>query len=504
MIITSEAELKQYLDKIEENLEKINNKISYLSYQRYIDKKQNPKITELQMLSSSILLDDVLFKTVNEWKDKVNDKTLKRRLEVWSDNLLIAKVDSKPEIIELQQVISFRIMSHKYKVDNNLYTLGEIRAIIRADKDKSKREKAWKSHTELNSLVADDMLKLFKLRNEAAKDVGFDTYVDLRLEKNNQMTKETVNELLNQLTNATNDFYKDLIESGAKELGIDTIEPWDVQYILEQLGGVEKSYFPKSRLDSSLEEWANYMNFSLDDYGIESVFLDIPYNGLTMGLDRKNIKILCNPDDGYSYYRTHFHELGHALHSALKEVDDYVLRRESTIFTEGIAEIFGYITSDLDWLTNFYKLNEEIATKALNSAIGPKYHYIRQRTAYCLFEYYAYEDLDQDFDRLMAKVDSEILNCAYDETPRWASNGWYVSYPVYWQNYVLADFVASQVHHHLKENVGSLVKDKAAYDYVIKNYISQGALIPWLDKVKLATGQDLNSKAIIEDLTKTY
>jgi oligoendopeptidase F len=246
------------------------------------------------------------------------------------------------------------------------------------------------------------------------------------------------------------------------------------------------------------------MDFTLEDYGIEPVFYDIPYNGLTMGLDRETIKILCNPDDGYTYYRTHFHELGHALHSALKEVDSYILRRESSIFTEGIAEIFGYITSDIKWLTEFYGLDDQLAIKTLQGAIGPKYHYIRQRTAYCLFEYKAYENLDQDMDKLMANIEAETLKCTYDETQRWASNGWYVSYPVYWQNYVLADFVASQVHHHLEENIGSLVSDKEAYNYVIKKYISQGALVPWLDKIKLGTQEKLNSKAIIEDLTKTF
>ncbi len=504
MKINSELELKTYLDNLENKLENINNKISQLSYQRYIDKEQKPEINTLQKQSSSILLNEDLFSLVSEWKGNVNDKVLSRRLEVWYNNLLIAKVDSKPEIIDLQQDISYKIMSNKYKVDNNNYTLGEIRAIIRADKNKHQREKAWKSHTELHNKVAKDMLELFRLRNKAAQELGYDTYVDLKLEMNNQMSKEVVMNLLNDLTAATDKFYKELLRKGADKLGIETIEPWDIQYILEQLGGVDKSFFPKNKLNSSLEEWANYMDFSLEDYGIESVFHDIPYNGLTMGLDRNTIKLLCNPDDGYSYYRTHFHELGHALHSALKEVDDYVLRRESTIFTEGIAEIFGYITSDKDWLTDFYKLDEEIATKALNSAIGPKYHYIRQRTAYCLFEYQAYENLEQDLDKLMASVDSNILDCTYNTTPRWSSNGWYVSYPIYWQNYVLADFVASQVHHHLKENIGSLVKDKKAFEYVVENYISEGALVPWLEKIKLGTGEELNSRAIISDLTKTF
>ncbi|MFP4457392.1 MAG: M3 family metallopeptidase [Clostridia bacterium] len=502
--ITKENDLKLYLDEIESKLEENSNKISKLSYQRYIDKEQKPEISELQKENSKILLDQTLHSTIKKWKGKIDDPLLSRRVEVWDEKITLSKVDSNPKIIELQQEVAYKVMSHKYKIDDKEYSLGEIRAITRADKNKNNRRKAWESHTELNNLVKKDMLRLFRLRNNVARKMGFDSYVDLKLEINNQMRKSEVINLLTTLTKSTDQFYEELLTNGAKKLGIEKIEPWDIQYILEQLGGVDKSYFPKTKLNESLSQWANHMDFKLEDYGIEPVFYDIPYNGLTMSLDRETIKILCNPDDGYTYYRTHFHELGHALHSALKEVDSYILRRESSIFTEGIAEIFGYITNDFKWLTDFYGLDEKVALNTLKSAIGPKYHYIRQRTAYCLFEYQAYSDLDQNMDKLMAEVESDILKCSYDETPRWASNGWYVSYPVYWQNYVLADFVASQIHHHLEKNIGSLVSDKKAYDYVIDNYISQGALIPWLEKIKEGTGEPLNSKAIIADLSVTY
>jgi len=498
--IDTEHELLIYLNELEMKLERLQNKVSTLNFQRYIDKQNNPEILELAQELSKIMLDPELHDQIAFWQGQVKDPILSRRLDVWSDSLLLAKVESKPEIVELQQKVAYQVMSHGYLVGGKRISLGEVRAIVRANPDKKAREAAWRSHNELNRIVSKEMLKLFRLRNKAAQELGFETYVDLRLEKNGQMSRERVETLLTELTTATQDFYKELIEKGAEKLGIETIEPWDVQYILEQQGGIPKAYFPKDRLNASLEQWAQHMGFSIDDYGIEPVFVDIPYNGLTMGLERDKIKILANPDDGYTYYRTHFHELGHALHSALKEIDHYILRRESSIFNEGMAELFGYISSDKSWLTDFYGLDEATAQKALESAVGPKFHYIRQRTAYCLFEYQAYQDLDQDLDELMAKIEQDVLHCTFDSTARWASNGWYVSYPVYWQNYVLADFVASQINHHLQREIGSLTSDRAAFDYVVEHYIKHGALVPWLDKVLLGTGKELDSEAVIADL----
>lgn len=499
--IKTEHDLQIYLNETEKKLEKLGNRLGELNFKRFIDKKNNPEIIELSKERSELMLDPDLHSHIAKWQGHVKDPTLARRVDVWSDTLLLARVEAKPEIVELQQQIAYTVMSHGYKVGDKRLSLGEIRAIIRANPNKKEREEAWRSHTELNNLVADDMLKLFSLRNEAAKQLGYSTYVDLRLEKNGMLTRQRVEELLKELTEATQSYYEDLIEEGAQKLGINTIDPWDIQYILEQQGGVPKQYFPKDKLNTSLEEWCNHMGFSMSDYGIEPVFIDIPYNGLTMGLSRNNIKILANPDDGFTYYGTHFHELGHALHGALKTVDAYILNRESSIYNEGMAEVFGYITHDLEWLKKFHNLSDDIAKQALRSSIGPKYHYIRQRTAYCLFEYEAYKDLDQDMNELMAKTEANILHCTYDPTPRWASNGWYVSYPVYWQNYVIADFIASQIHHHLNEHIGSLTTAKEAFDYVVKNYIQQGALVPWLEKVKKGTNKELNADAIIADLT---
>jgi peptidyl-dipeptidase A len=191
--------------------------------------------------------------------------------------------------------------------------------------------------------------------------------------------------------------------------------------------------------------------------------------------------------------------MGHALHSALKKVDSMVLRRESGIFTEGLAEVFGYITHHRAWLRQMGLSDQEIA-QAQAASLGPWFFYLRQRTAFCLFEYEVYKNPDQDLDALFAQIDAKIEGGCLDSTPRWAANAWYVNYPVYWQNYVLADVMSSQVHHHLESAYGSLYNCQSAYDFVIKHYIAPGALIPWMDKLESATGARLNAKALIADI----
>lgn len=494
----NETELKSYLDQLEHELETLNDQISTMSFQKFVDKRPNKEMVELEQRRATIMLDKQLADLINSFVGKVNEPVLAKRVEAWSNNLLAAQVTAKDEIMQLARTVGDRIIAHLYEVNGKRYDLGTIRGLVRSNPDRAIRKAAWMSSAELSEALAPDMLQLMKLRNQAAREAGFANYVDMSLSLNGMDTAE-VESILQELTTSTEQAYQAVIQAGAERLNLDAVEPWDIQYILEQSGEVPNQHFPKTNLIPAVSDWCQMMNINLEQLGITHHWIDIPYNGLSMTLGRKDIRILGNPTDGYAYYKTAFHELGHALHSALKEVDSLVLRRESGIFTEGLAEVFGYISHHPAWMRQMGLSDEEI-TKAQAASLGPWFFYLRQRTAFCLFEYEVYKNPDQDLDALFAQIDANIQGGRLDTTPRWAANAWYVNYPVYWQNYVLADVMSSQVHHHLERDFGSLYNSKAAYDFVIRHYIAPGALIPWMDKLEAATGARLNAKALIKDM----
>ncbi len=496
--INSQADLQSYLDSLEGKLEELNNQISGMSFQKYLDKKPNPRMAELEQQRAAIMLDRPLSQLINDWLGKVDCSLLERRLQAWSKNLLAAQVTARQEIMLLTRNLADRIIAHRYVVHGNRYDLGAIRGMVRSSPDRELRRAAWASSSELSQELAQNMLQLFKLRNAAAQEAGFDNYVDMSLQINGMATAE-VEAILQELTAATETTYQSILQAGAAKLGLSSIQPWDVQYILEQAGDVPNEHFPKDNILPALHQWGEAMGIDLKQLGISHHWIDIPYNGLTMTLNRKDIRILGNPTDGYAYYKTAFHEVGHALHSALKQVESTVLRRESGIFTEGLAEVFGYISHHPEWMRQM-GLNDAQIQSALAGSLGPWFFYLRQRTAYCLFEYAAYKNPEQDLDQLFAQTEATIAGGRVDSTPRWAANAWYVSYPVYWQNYVLADVMSSQVHHHLEQEYGSLYNSRAAYNFVNQHYIAPGATIPWMQKIETATGTRLNAQALIADL----
>lgn len=498
--ITNPTELQSFLDQVEDKLRLIGEESGELSFQRYLDKQPNPRIAELAGERSQIMLDPALRALVDTWYPRCEEPLLKRRLQLWQRSLVAGQVLSHPEIRALQQDLDQRMVAHRYLYRGERVSLGAIRNTVRFDRDAEARKEAWLSYRELSQQLAPDLLRLIKLRNQVSQQLGFQNYVDLIL-SHNEMSEEQVVGILNELLEKSQDKYEDVLRKGAKNLGIESIEPWDVQICLEAGEAAPPSYFPKDGIKPAVAAWAKTMGVDIEELGIEYVFVDIPYNGLCMGIKKGMTKILGNPQDGFAYYKTMFHELGHALHGALNEIETPMLKRDSGIFTEGLAEVFGYVAATPEWLAG-RNLPPGIAEKAMASTIGPTFHYLRQRSAYCLFEYEMYRNPDLDLDSLMARWDEQVLGCRYDATSRWAANAWFISYPVYWQNYVLADVMASQVHHHLNRSFGPLVTSKEAFDFVISHYIAPGAITSWLWKIEEATGEPLNPKALIEDLNR--
>ena len=499
-MVKTENDLVLYLNEIEARLEKIGQESGALSFDRFVDKQPKPRLIELEKERSAIVLDPVLNEVVNTWSERVVDPTLGRRVELWQNTLLGAKVAARPDVLKLTRELGDKIIAHKYNVNGELIDIGALRGILRANPNRALRQAAFESQAELSQTLEKGLLELISIRNLAAQEAGFANYVDLSIHLGG-MSTEQVESILRELTAATDPTYQSIIRRGAEQLGIASVEPWDVQYILEQSGQIDKSKFPVDKINASLETYVQSMGYaSLATLNITPCVVDIPYNGLCMGITRKDIRILFNPRDGFAYYKTAFHELGHALHSSLNAQEHLGMRRESGIFTEGIAEMFGYIPQHPDFLRSM-GLSEAEVNEARQALLGPLFHYLRQRTAYCLFEHSMYKNPSQDLDVLLGQVESEILGCSLNSSPRWASNAWYVNYPVYWHNYVLADVIASQVHEHLRENIGDLYNSKAAFDYCINTYIAPGASIPWLQKIAEGTGYELQAKALIQDLT---
>lgn len=498
MNFTDSKQLQAFLDQRERKLEDVSNEISKISYRRFVEKTSDPRLPGLEQQRAEMMLDPAFANLVEEWLPRVEEPVLRRRLENIRAQLQLARVASQPKILELARELNDLMVGYQYPLGGERVDITGVRQTVRANPDREQRKLAWHSYGELSEKMAPKLMELIELRNAEAAKLGYDTYADLILERSELSLVESEG-MLETLVTATNPVYLGVLEAGAAKLGLDKIEPWDVQFILESTSGVPDSLFPRDGILPAVRAWADSMGLDIDKLGIHMITADIPYNGLCMALGRNDIRILGNPADGYGYYKTSFHELGHALHGTMNKQEHLSLRREASVFNEAIAEVFGYVPGNERWLKE-RGLDHNQVQLALEAARGPQFHYLRQRTAYALFEYKLYRNTAINPDAVLGETEAWVLGCSANASPRWAANAWFLNFPVYWQNYVLADVIASQIHHDLEARFGPLHHTREAVDFVLEQYIAPGALKPWRQKLEENTGKPLAVDALVADI----
>ena len=124
-----------------------------------------------------------------------------------------------------------------------------------------------------------------------------------------------------------------------------------------------------------------------------------------------------------------------------------------------------------------------------------------------------YENPDQDLNSLWWKLVEKyqgIKKPRDRDKPDWASKIHIALYPVYYQNYMLGELLASQLYYYLKEKVlkdsskemVSFVNKKEVGDYLTNLFFSYGALYKWDELVQKSTGEELNPEYWIKQFAK--
>jgi len=111
-----------------------------------------------------------------------------------------------------------------------------------------------------------------------------------------------------------------------------------------------------------------------------------------------------------------------------------------------------------------------------------------------MYEVELYKDLDQDPIDLKRELMQKyrLLDITPEETGPVADMV-YVSYPLYLQNYVIAEVVSWKVHTALQEKFGeSYANNPAVGQYLIDNFYNDGNAINWQQRLKSATGKELD------------
>jgi peptidyl-dipeptidase A len=437
------------------------------------------------------------------------------------------------QIVELDTKVQETYNNYRPTLDGRQVTMSDIYTILTTERDSKRREAAWRASKAVGNVIIDDFLALVRLRNQAARKLGFDNYytMSIILGEQNPMALDVTFEELEWLTREPfARLKKDLDAILAQSYGIalQNLMPWHYHDPFFQRTPLVyeldlDQYYQGRDVRELAEKYYAGVGLPVDDILARSDLYDregkYPH-AFSEDVDRKgDVRVLANLQDSERWMETLLHELGHALYDKYHDPNEPWLLREPahSFTTEAVAMFFGRLSRNAAWMQKMLGLSDRETARIRQ--VSHRYLQFQQilfvRWALVMyhFEKALYADPDQDLNGLWWDLVEQYQRLRRPPGPPdagWASKLHFTTAPCYYHNYVLGELLASQLHHHIVHKVLGLesdegvsyVGDQRVGQYLRENVFGPGARYTWHDMIERATGEPLTPKYFVQQFVQ--
>jgi hypothetical protein len=430
-----------------------------------------------------------------------SDSLLNRRRELFLDEAVFTRITTDAKLLALEESITREEGNFRYKVADKQLTRAELSNMVAGNPDRRLREQAWKARAQIAPINAERIRKTITLRNELAlyhSDTIFSVFM-LRRKGADTQQIFTWFDFLRKETDAE---YRHLLDLMRRELHLEKIEPWDLEFYFSTLTtDFEKPHFVPAEGWPKTTKLAAGLGYDLEKLHVEMRAADLGFDGAAYPiLYGKDVKILSNRLSGIRYYDRLLHSTGHALHYSMMDEPSFLLRANGAeSFDEGLAEFMTLMLYRPEVSVPLFGLTtEQAATFAKRYRLKTLFD-LREKMADSLFEFEAYADPTQNLAALYNRIHAQYLGVDQHNVPVWAYNPMYGSDPIYLQSFVLAHMVARQIQHTVDDRFGPRWGTTAG-EFLRQKFYSRGAEQTVDQIMQSATGKPLDPQFLIDYL----
>jgi peptidyl-dipeptidase A len=463
-----------------------------------------------------------------EERDTLESPLLRRRVEVLYRTFAARQGDAEilGRIEELEAEANAVYGNHRSVVRGKKMGENEVRELLRLSEDPELRREAWGASKSVGREVEGTVRELARLRNQLAREQGYENYYARSLELQEIEAGELAS-VMGELESATDAPFKDIkrdVDAKLKEkFGVADVMPWHLSgpffHEAPDVAGIELDrYFEGEDLEDLTRK--TFDALGLDVRGVISKSDLYEREGKSQHafcarIGREypyDVRVLANVQPDSYWMEAMLHEFGHAVYD--RHVNPrlpYLLRTYAHAnTTEAIALMMGALVDDPGWLRSVLgaaqeKLDEDLEKLSAHRRAD------RMILARFVLVMYHFEQA------LYADPDSKELNSVWwalverllfverppgRDEPDWAAVIHVAVAPVYYHNYLLGELISAQLRNYLESHIthGPFYENEVAGRYLLESFFGPGARENWRDTVLRATGEPLNPEYFVRSL----
>lgn len=429
------------------------------------------------------------------------DPVLQRRRKLFLEEATHTLIFTEPELAASVEAMERDEAAIRYQVGERRLTRSELNNLLAHEPDRDLRRLAWLARAQNDAVTGKRIAAAIRLREEMAQRDAGRSFVDFTLDRKGVPDRTRLLAMFRQIREETESEYQSLLGRMRQELGVEKVEPWDIDFFFTRITGeVDQEALEPEEMWSKVKRLTADLGLDLEPLPVDMKIAEITFGGGTYPiLYGKEVRILVNKYTGIRFLDTLLHEVGHALHYSFNADPTFILRSGfSEPFDEGLGQVMSLMLYRPPMATKYFGLTQRQAESLRERYRLKTMVDIRETMADSLFELAAYDNPDQDLPTLYNRIYSEYLGVDMHGAPVWAFDPFYSSGPVYLQSYVVAEMVGRQVHHDLEKRFGKGAWDKEAGEYLRKNYFSAGGRWTLDEILERSTGKPLTPQYLIE------
>jgi peptidyl-dipeptidase A len=476
---------------------------------------------ETALAYSDALADRDLFAEIESAPRTDGDE---RQLELLRNLMLPHQIpDSlRSRIVELESSVEVRFSRHRGTLRGEEVDDNAIKQILRESDDVGERREAWEASKTVGAEVADDVRELARLRNEAARSLGFRDWFALSLEVD-EMSEERLIQTLADADTATAEPFSrwkaELDAQLARRFGCDESElrPWHYADPFFQEpppeGAVNLDPLFAGKDIVGLAR-RTFEGIGLEVEGIIQHSDLFPRTGknqhaFCIDVDRAgDVRILANVVENHNWIEAMLHELGHGVYDLGFDDDlPWLLRSTHLVTTEASALLFGSLGAQRDWLETVLEIDgaeaEELDARLRRARAAELLVFTRWVLVMNAFERALYADPERDLDTVwwdLVRRYQLVTPPDGRAAPDWAAKIHIAVAPVYYHTYLYGSIVASQLRAALGKETGGIVDRPEAGTLLRERLYAPGESVRWDRLVVRASGSPLSVEALAREV----